>query len=101
MKELTDAAWQVIREFTTEGPSPDHLAGVRAALDRDLETGFQENIDLLNEMMTSVENGEDVAGVFNPRALYGQLTTSALRQAARDYLDLKRYVQVTLRPESK
>lgn len=101
VKELTDAAWQVIREFTTEGPSPDHLAGVRAALDRDLETGFQENIDLLNEMMTSVENGEDVAGVFNPRALYGQLTTSALRQAARDYLDLKRYVQVTLRPESK
>ena len=101
VKELTDAAWQVIREFTTEGPSPDHLAGVRAALDRDLETGFQENIDLLNEMMTSVENGEDVAGVFNPRSLYGQLTTSALRQAARDYLDLKRYVQVTLRPESK
>ncbi len=74
---------------------------MRAALDRDLETGFQENVDLLNEMMTSVENGEDVADVLNPRPLYGQLTTAALRQAARDYLDLTRYVQVTLRPESK
>ena len=99
--ELTNAAWRVIREFTTEGPSADHLAGVRAALDRDLETGFQENVDLLNELMTSVENMEDVADVFNPRPLYNQLTTSALQQAARDYLDLKRYVQVTLRPESK
>ena len=52
-------------------------------------------------MTTKVEYGEDVADVFNPRPLYDQMTTSSLRDAAREYLNLNRYVQVTLRPEGK
>jgi zinc protease len=99
--DLTAAAWTVIRNFTEQGPSSDQLAGSRAALDRDLETGFQENADLLGELTTKVEYGEDVAEVFNPRPLYDQLTTAALRDAAREYLNPRRYVQVTLRPEGK
>ena len=52
-------------------------------------------------MMTKVEYGEDVAEVFNLRPFYDQLTTASLRDAARQYLDARRYVQVTLRPEGK
>ena len=77
------------------------LAGARNALERELEVGFQENTELLDELMTAVENGEDIADVFNPRPLYDQLTTTALRDAAREYLNPRRYVQVTLRPETK
>lgn len=98
--ELTAAAWKVIRDFTQRGPSGEQLAAGRRALDRELETGFQENADLLNEMTTKVEYGEDVAEVFNLRPFYDQLTTAALQEAARDYLNAQRYVQVTLRPES-
>ena len=98
---LTTTALKVIRDFTQDGPSSGQLAGARVAFDRELETGFQENADLLNEMTTRVEYGEDVADVFNPRSLYDQMTTTSLRDAAREYLNLNRYVQVTLRPEGK
>jgi zinc protease len=99
--DLTAAAWKVIREFAERGPSRDQLAGALSALDRDLETGFQENADLLNEITTKVEYGEDIADVFNQRPFYSQLTTASLRDAAREYLNPQRYVQVTLRPETK
>jgi len=46
-------------------------------------------------------SGEDVSEVFNPRALFDQLTPEAIRDAARLYLNTKRYVQVTLRPEKE
>jgi zinc protease len=99
--DLTAAAWKVIRDFAQQGPSTDQLAGARNALDRELETGFQDNADLLNEMTIKVEYGEDIADVFNSRPFYDRLTTEALRDAARDYLNAQRYVQVTLRPEAK
>jgi zinc protease len=99
--DLTAAAWKVIRDFIQRGPSSDQLDGARSALDRDLETGFQENADLLNEIVTKVEYGEDIADVFNQRPFYDQLTTTSLRDAAREYLNPERYVQVTLRPEAK
>lgn len=99
--ELTAQAWKVIQQFRQDGPSSGQLAGGRTALDRELETGFQENADLLNELMTKVEYGEDVADVFNMRPFYDQLTTTSLRDAAREYLNAGRYVQVTLRPEGK
>jgi len=98
---LTAAAWKVIQDFAQQGPSNDQLADARNAFDRELEAGFQENADLLGEMTTKVEYGEDLADVFNPRPLHDQLTTAALRDAAREYLNRQRYVQVTLRPEGK
>ena len=51
--------------------------------------------------MTRIENGEDIADVFNQRPLYDRLTVTSLREAAREYLNLERYVQVTLKPEGK
>jgi zinc protease len=99
--QLTAAAWSVIRDFTEEGPASDQVESAHVALDRDLETGFQENADLLNEMTTKVENGEDLGEVFNMRPFYDQLTPAALRDAAKEYLNAHRYVQVTLRPETK
>ncbi|MGE3956295.1 MAG: M16 family metallopeptidase [Vicinamibacterales bacterium] len=99
--ELTDAAWNEIRRFAERGPSADYLAGARNQMDRDLENGYQENADLLNDLLESIENGEDVGSVFNKRALYDQMTVSGLRAAAAQFLTLQRYVQVTLRPESR
>ena len=52
-------------------------------------------------MTTRVQYGEDVADVFNPRPLYDQLSTFVVRDAARQFLNVNRYVQVTLRPEGK
>ena len=51
--------------------------------------------------MSAVENRDDLAEVFNLRGLWDRLTTTGLRGAAREYLNPRRYVQVTLRPEGK
>jgi hypothetical protein len=45
--------------------------------------------------------GEPVPDPATQRALYDQLTVTMLRDAARTYLDLKRYVKVVQVPEGK
>lgn len=91
----------MIEEFRSNGPSAGQIANARAARLRDLETNLQENGYLLNRITAKYEHAEDVADVFDPRPLYDQLTATAIRDAARLYLNPKRYVQVTLRPETK
>ena len=98
---LTAAAWNVIRDFAQQGPPPDQVRGYRASLDRDLEVGFQANADLLNELAETVQYREDVGEVFGLAADYAHLTPEALREAARTYVNPQRYVQVTLRLESR
>ena len=99
VSDLSAAAWKVIQEFAQRGPTSNELAGARNEFERTLQTGFQENADLLNELTTKVQYGEDIADVFNPRPFYEQLTMAALRDATREYVNTRRYVQVTLRPE--
>ena len=101
MDALTAAAWKVIQDFTQRGPSREQLSGSLNAVERELETGYIENGPLLKDMMTKVENGEDLAELFNMRPFYDRLTPTGLRDAARQYLNMRRYVQVTLRPEQK
>ena len=52
-------------------------------------------------MVFKYENHEDVAEVFNLGQFYDRLTPAMLRDAARTYLDVKRYVEVMLLPETK
>ena len=99
--DLTAAAWNVIEDFKQRGPTSDQLAGARLAFDRELEIGFEDNAVLLRELTTKVENGEDVAEVFDMRPFYDRLTLASIRDAARDSLSAERYVQVTLRPEGR
>jgi predicted Zn-dependent peptidase len=54
---------------------------------------------VLNRILFKYEFGEDVKDVFNMRPFYEQVTTTALRDAARQYLNTDRYVAVTLVPE--
>ena len=42
-----------------------------------------------------------MAEVFNQRPFQELLTSPGIRDAAREYLNTNRYVQVTLRPETK
>jgi predicted Zn-dependent peptidase len=58
----------------------------------------KENSYLLNQIAFAYEHGEDLAGVFDRKALNDQLTADAVREAARKYLDLQHYVKVTLVP---
>ncbi len=100
-ESLVRTAFQLIEQFKNIGPSYDQVAAERAALGRDFETNSQRNGYLLDRILFKYEYHEDVEDVFNMRRFYDQLTAPMLRDAARTYLDTKRYVKVTLLPEAK
>jgi zinc protease len=100
-ESLVKTTFQLIEEFKTTGPSDGQFGDERAALVRDFETNSQRNGYLLDRMLFKYEHHEDVGEVFNVRRFYDQLTAPMLRDAARTYLDTKRYVKVTLLPETR
>ena len=95
-----DAAFRVIDRFKAFGPTPSQVADARAGLGRDFETNSQRNGYLADRLLFKYEHHEDVADVFNMRTFYDRLTAPMLRDAARMYLNLDRYVEVTLLPET-
>jgi len=100
-ESLVKTAFQLIEQFRSTGPNEGQVADERSALTRDFETNSQRNGYLADRLLFKYEHHEDVADVFNMRRFYDQLTAPLLRDAARMYLDPRRYVEVTLLPEAK
>ena len=99
--DLVKALFSVVDEFRTNGPSDGQMSDVRAGLLRDLETNRQSNGYWLNQIAYAYQYNEELSDAAKLRALYEGLTPSVLRDAARTYLDTKRYVKVVLMPEVK
>ena len=98
---LVAAAFRVIDRFTFQGPGDAQVADARVALARDFESNSERNEYLLNRLLFKYEYGERVEDVFDMRPYIEQVTGPALAEAARTYLNLNRYVKVTLRPETR
>ena len=96
---LTKTAFEVIEAFRRDGPSDAHVADSRQALMREFETNSQQNRFLLSRLVYSYQHGESVDAAFNIRPAVERLTASVIRDAARTYLDMRRYVEVTLLPD--
>ena len=99
-ESLTKTAFEVIDAFRRDGPSDAQVADTRQAMLREFETNSQENRFVLNRLVYSYEHGESVEAAFNIRPSVERLTPLLIRDAARTYLDMRRYVEVTLLPES-
>jgi zinc protease len=100
-QSLVKTAFQVIDDYKRVGPAQGQVVDARAALVRDFETNGASNVYLLNRILFKYEFGEDVRDVFNMRPFYDQVTVTALRDAAREYLNTDRYVAVTLVPDAR
>jgi zinc protease len=95
---LVKALFDTVTLFKANGPGENQMADARAALGRDYEVNSKENSYLLSQLAFAYEHGEDLQGVFDRRSLHDQLTATAVAEAARRYLDLQRYVKVTMVP---
>ena len=98
-ESLTKTAFEVIDEFKEDGPGEEQVADARQALMRDFETNSQGNRYLLSRLVYSYQYGESIDAAFNIRPSVDRLTAALIREAARTYLDTRRYVEVTLLPE--
>jgi zinc protease len=98
---LIKTAFEVIDSYKMRGPGQGQVADTRATLIRDLETNMVTNEYLLNQILFKYEFGEDVNEIYNMRPFYEQVTAAALRDAAQQYLNTNRYVEVKLLPETR
>jgi zinc protease len=98
-ESLVKTTFALIDEFKSSGPSEGQVADGREALMRDFETNSQRNGYLLGRLSYKYEYGENVDEVFNIRPTVDRLTPALILEAARTYLDTRRYVEVTLLPE--
>jgi zinc protease len=100
-QDLVKALFAVVEDFKTTGPSAGQVADLQAALRRDLETDSRQNGYVLSQLTSAYQFGEPLSEPAALRALYESVTPSVLRDAARTYLDTKRYVKVVLFPEGQ
>jgi predicted Zn-dependent peptidase len=68
---------------------------------REFETNSKQNLYLRSQIAQKYAYGEPVEDVFTAPQLFSRLTAAMVQDAARKYLDVNNYVQVTLFPEKK
>jgi len=98
--ELADAALAEIRRLQDGDVSPALAAGVAETTRRVTESSYAQNSAWLDRLTARVERGWplDEAPAVNVHASY--YTPQGIAAAARRYLDLHRYAQLTLLPRA-
>jgi zinc protease len=101
--DLVQRVFQEI-EFVKSTPfRPEQMVLIREALLRQFQENSRENGFLLDQISQRYANGDQaaLAAILNLPDRLGALTGEQIQDAARRYLDAKRYVKVTLVPEKK
>ena len=95
---------RVLQEVATVRDTPltdDQMTRIRSYLQRELDRSSQDNAYLLDQILRRYETGESLLRdvVSEQAAEIKALTSGAVTRAAARYLDLARYVRVTLMPD--
>jgi len=98
--ELGRAVFSEIDSLRRRGARPSDLEKVRETQLRERETSLRRNDVWLSLLYSYDANGWDPTLILDYPNQVRQLTPLAIRDAARLYLDDKRYVEVTLVPEA-
>ena len=98
---LIKRVFDEIEKFKTEGPTDQQLTDERETLLREFETNSKLNNYLLGQISARYDNDEDPAGIWAITDLYKKIDKAMIQDAAKKYLDTKRYVEVMLFPEKK
>jgi zinc protease len=99
--ELVKAVFAEFETLKAPGPSDKDVSEAREALFREYETGMKQNGWLLNQIAAKLELEEDLRDLLTYEKSLQALTPRVVQEAARTYLNPKRYVRVTLYPEKK
>jgi zinc protease len=92
-------ALEEIERFKMTGPGEQELNDVREGLLRDYEAQSKTNGFWLGNIANRYQLGEELDSLFALDASYRALTTAAILEAARTYLNPQRMVKAVLVPE--
>ena len=98
-EELVERVFDEIASLQTDGPTEQQVSDVRETFLRDFEVNMEQNRFVAAQLSYKYQYGEDPAEILDIPAHYRKLTVTAIRDAARQYLNLESYVKVTLFPE--
>jgi zinc protease len=98
-EELVKTLFREIDTLKAKGPAEKEVSDAREALLREHETALAQNSLLVAEISARYEVSEDPQEFFDLPRAYEKLTSAAVQDAARTYLDTNNYVRVTLYPE--
>lgn len=99
--DLIKRVFEEIEKLKTNGPTEKQLNDEKEALLREFETNSKQNGYLLAQIQARYFNGEDPAGVWLVPEFYKKLDAATVQEAAKQYLDTKNFIKVTLFPEKK
>jgi len=99
--ELKALVYQAIRDMQDEGPDPEHVAKVQQQDRRARELQLRENGFWLSSLEFYLWNEEDPRLILGYDDMVDNLTPAAIQRAAQRWIDLDRYVEVTLVPEGE
>jgi zinc protease len=100
--ELVTATLDVVKEIQASGPTAQELHDVAEAQRRSRETGLKQNGYWLGMISSYAQENWDFAklAATEPPGGGSSLTAARLTEAAKTYLDLGNYVQVSLFPQA-
>jgi len=101
MDEMSKAIFAEIKKLQKKGPTAAEVDEVRLAESRDYETASRENGWWLRRLSDSYWLGDDPASIVKFPDSLKLLTRESAKAAAKTYFNTKRFVQVTLYPESR
>jgi len=99
--ELTKATLAVIDSLKASGATSKELAKVKETDLRERETNLRQNGYWLSALYSYDRNGWDPRNITKYESMVGALTSNAIRDAARKYLDTGNYARFTLVPEAR
>lgn len=98
LDELTAETFSVIDSLSTYGASEENLAKVRETRRRSRETDLEDNGFWLSAISGYDRDGEPLELILELDPLLDELSSRRIGDAARQWLDPERYVQVSLLP---
>lgn len=101
LKELEDAVFAQIRDFSTNGPSEADLQKAKEKLLRERETNLRENSYWLNILSNTYFSGDADFSRFNDyESIVNSFSSTDIKAAFNKYFDFKNYYGVALKPEA-
>ena len=98
---LTTVVFAELDRLATSGATAEEVARITETRLREREVALRENSFWLSLIEVTAREGETLAAALaEQERLIRGLAPDLIRQAARQYLDRTRYLQVTLYPES-
>ena len=98
---LTKAALDELKKIMQKGVSPEDLEKIKEQQKRKLEVDIKQNSFWANGLLEAYFYGTNPAELLKKQQQIDKLTGKMMQDVAKKYINLQRYIRVTLKPETE